>query len=355
MKERVVVAMSGGVDSSVTAYLLKEQGYDVIGITMHIWDSTDSPRSCCGYKAIQDAQRVCAKLDIPFYTMDTKKEFQHWVIQDFCDQYPKARTPNPCIRCNQFIKFDFLLNKAIELKADKIATGHYAIIEYSDNHNRWLLRKGVDENKDQSYVLSAMTQKQLSKILFPLGKLKKTEVREIAKKLDLPVADKPDSQEICFVTDNNYAKFLIKNRNYQPIPGRILNNQSRVIGKHPGIIYYTIGQRRRIGIASKEPLYVIKIDAEHNNIIVGGEKEVYQKKFLVNELNFVSIDNLKQPINCLTKIRYTHTPALSQVIPLPNRVKVEFTEGQWAITPGQVAVFYDNDIVIGGGIIENSV
>lgn len=353
MQERIVVAMSGGVDSSVAALLLKEQGYQVIGVTLHIWDSNDSAKSCCGLKAITDAQRVCAKLEIPFYTIDTKQEFEQWVIRDFCDEYPKGRTPNPCIRCNQFIKFDFLLSKAKELGAEKIATGHYAQVQYDQNHQRWLLGKGIDQKKDQSYVLYAMNQEQLSKTLLPLGKLKKTEVREIAKKLDLIVADKPDSQEICFIPDNNYAKFLMKNRNYQAQPGQILNMQGKVIGKHPGIIYYTIGQRRRIGIAHKEPLYVTKIDPIKNEITVGTEDEVYQTKFTVTDLNFISIDKLTEPQNCQTKIRYTHLPAESQIKPVQNRVEVEFSHGQWAVTPGQAAVFYDNDIVIGGGIISD--
>jgi tRNA-specific 2-thiouridylase len=355
MKERIVVAMSGGVDSSITAALLKEQGYDVIGVTLHIWDVLETLRSCCGYKAIGDAQRICAKLDIPFYTIDTKEIFKEKVIDNFCREYPKARTPNPCIRCNQFIKFDFLLNKALELKADKIATGHYAIVEFDNRSNRWLLRKGLDEKKDQSYVLYTMTQEQLSKTLLPLGRMRKTEVRELARKYDLIVADKPDSQEICFIPEKNYTKFLKAAYGFEPIPGRILNTDGKVIGKHPGIIYYTIGQRRRIGIASKEPLYVVKIDAEHNNIIVSSEKEVYQKKFIVDNLNFISVKEFTEPVKASVKIRYTHKPAPAQIIPDKNRAEVNFEEGQWAITPGQAAVFYDNDIVIGGGTIKNTV
>lgn len=355
MKERVVVAMSGGVDSSVAAGLLKEQGHDVIGITLQIWDVPGSIRSCCGFKAISDARRVCAKLDIPFYTIDTREIFKEKVISDFCLEYPKGRTPNPCIRCNQFIKFDFLLNKAKELKADKIATGHYANIEYNKTKKRWLLKKGIDEKKDQSYVLYTITQKQLSQTLFPIGNLRKTEVRAIAKKLELNIAEKPDSQEICFIPDDNYPKFLLEKYNKKPIPGLIVNTKGEKIGKHPGIIYYTIGQRRRIGIASPEPLYVIKIDYKNNNIIVGPEKDAYSRKFTANCLNFISIERLKEPIKVLAKIRYTHAPALANINPISdNSVIVEFNQSQWAIAPGQAVVFYDDNIVIGGGTIENS-
>ncbi|MEO0083536.1 MAG: tRNA 2-thiouridine(34) synthase MnmA [candidate division WOR-3 bacterium] len=353
MAERVLVAMSGGVDSSVSAYLLKEQGYDVVGITMHIWDlPDDNPRSCCGYQAINDAQRVCAKLDIPFYTIDVKPIFEEKVIKNFCDEYLKGRTPNPCIRCNEFIKFHYLRLKAKELNAKKIATGHYARIEYDQIKKRWLLKKGVDNHKDQSYVLYSMTQEQLSETIFPLGNLKKSEVRAIAKKLNLAVADKPDSQEICFVPDNNYRQFLVEKYNVKPIPGKIVDTQGNFIGEHYGIINYTVGQRKRIGIAASEPLYVVRIDAINNQIIVGPEKEVYQKRFYAGNLNFISIDKLTEPTVANAKIRYTHIPALAKITPNNSQVEVIFNEPQWAITPGQAVVFYDNDIVIGGGTIE---
>ena len=357
MPERVVVAMSGGVDSSVAAALLKDEGYNVVGVTMHIWDvpDNDNIRSCCGYKAISDAQRVCAKLDIPFYTIDVKDIFKEKVIDDFCAEYPKARTPNPCIRCNQFIKFEYLLNKAKELKADKIATGHYAKVEFDSNKKRWLLKKGIDEKKDQSYVLYTMTQKQLSQTLFPVGNMNKSEVRAIAKKLDLLVADKPDSQEICFIPDNNYPKFLMERLKHKPMPGKFLNTKGEVIGKHPGIIYFTIGQRRRIGIASDEPLFVIKIDYKSNNIIVGSEKQAHGRKFFAHDLNYISIARLNKPINASVKIRYTHTPAKANIKPITDKeVSVEFVEPQWAITPGQAVVFYDKDLVIGGGTIDKN-
>lgn len=369
MSERVIVAMSGGVDSSVTAALLKEQGYEVIGITLHIWDRTNrgSLRSCCGYKAITDAQRVCAKLKIPFYPLDFRDVFKKKVVDDFCQEYLKGRTPNPCIRCNQFIKFRLLREKAQELKATKIATGHYARIEYNTTYRCWLLKKGIDERKDQSYVLYTMSQEDLSRVILPLGNLKKSEVRELAKQFKLPVADKKESQEICFIADNNYPKFLMDTYNIKPRSGNILNSQGEVIGQHPGIIYYTVGQRKRINVTRKvirsaikrnevEPLYVIKIDSKQNAITVGTEQEVYGKKLLAGEVNLISLEQLKEPIKAQAKIRYTHVPANAKICPVDkDKVYIEFDEPQWAITPGQSVVFYDKDIVIGGGIIEEQI
>ncbi len=355
MPERVVVAMSGGVDSSVAAALLKEAGYDVIGITMRIWD-VGTVRSCCGYQAIADAQRVCAQLKIPFYPIDFREVFKKKVIDNFCTEYIKGRTPNPCIRCNQFIKFHLLRIKAKELNATKIATGHYARLEYDQMKNRWLLKKGIDETKDQSYVLYTLSQRELSQTILPLGNFKKTEIRKLAQQFKLPVANKKESQEVCFIPDNNYPKFLMENYQIKPVPGEIVNAQGKVIGKHPGIIYYTIGQRKRIGIASKEPLYVIRIEPEHNIIVVGPNKEAYGKKLIVSNINFISIDKINRPIKAKVKIRYTHIPADAEITPIDkNKVCVEFNEPQWAITPGQSAVFYDNDIVLGGGIIENRI
>jgi tRNA-specific 2-thiouridylase len=355
---KVVIAMSGGVDSSVAAALLKDKGYQVIGVTMQIWPSAkDEHRfgGCCGTAAVEDAKKVAYKLGIPHFVMNFRDIFAQKVIADFCREYCLGRTPNPCIRCNRYIKFDALLEKAKGLGADFVATGHHANIKRDTAKERYILKKGADQQKDQSYFLYAITQKQLSHILFPIGNLTKEKVREIARELALPVADKPESQEICFIPDDNYAEFL---KDYIPkavVPGPILDEEGGSLGNHQGILFYTIGQRKRLGISTKEPLYVIAIDPERNAVVVGNKEKVFGDELMADNLNWITIDRLTRPTTVKAKIRYRHPEVAAILIPLDKgRVYVKFAKPQLAITPGQAIVFYDGDTVIGGGIIESA-
>ena len=357
---RVVVAMSGGVDSSVAAAILKEEGYQVIGVTMQIWPSdrreynVDRPYSCCQSDAIEDAKKVAYKLGIPHYVMDFKSIFEQKVIADFCWEYSLGRTPNPCIKCNQYIKFDALLKRAKELGAQLVATGHHARIEQDDASGRYLLKKGADQRKDQSYFLYALTQEQLRHILMPIGAITKEKVRKIARELEIPVAARPESQELCFIPDDDYPKFI---REFVPQavkPGPIVDKQGNTIGEHKGIIFYTIGQRKGLGIAAQKPLYVTNIVHEQNVIAVGNKEEVYGTELVTSRLNWISLTELKESFTAKAKIRYQHNEAEARIIPLDtDKVSVRFKEPQMAIAPGQAVVFYDGDIVIGGGIIES--
>ena len=355
---KVVVAMSGGVDSSVAVALLKEEGYQVIGVTMQIWPSSrygDRFGGCCGTGAVEDAKKVAYRLGIPHYVMNFRDIFAQKVIANFCQEYRLGRTPNPCIRCNQYIKFDALRERAKELGADFIATGHHARIEKDETNGTYLLKKGVDQGKDQSYFIYPVTQEQLSHILFPIVNLTKEEVRKIAKELKLPVAAKPESQDICFIPDDNYAEFL---KDYIPQaaePGPILNEHGDILGSHQGILFYTIGQRKGLGISAKEPIYVIAIEPERNAVIVGSKEKALGDELIASGLNWIAINGLTQPITAKTKIRYRHPEAEVTIMPLGNdRVHVKFKKPQLAITPGQAIVFYDGDIVIGGGTIESA-
>jgi tRNA-specific 2-thiouridylase len=357
---KVVVAMSGGVDSSVAAALLKGEGYEVIGVTMQIWpsnelaDEAERFGGCCGLGAVADAKRVAHKLGIPHYVMNFRDLFAEKVIANFCREYSLGRTPNPCIRCNEYIKFDALLRRAKELGADFVATGHYARIAHDEVSGRCLLRKGVDHKKDQSYVLYVMTQDQLRHALMPLGGCTKKKVRQIAQELELPVADKPESQEICFIPDDDYPKFL---KEYMPQavkPGPILDREGNTLGEHRGILFYTVGQRKGLGISAREPLYVVAIDREENAIIVGTKREVYGDELIAMDVNWIAVGELKQSLGLRAKIRYHHREADVVITPLLNedRVHVKFKQPQMAIAPGQAIVFYHGDNVLGGGTIE---
>ena len=351
--KKVVVAMSGGVDSSVAAALLKEKGFAVIGITMQISQSSSKDGgNCCGLDSIEDAKRVANRLEISHYVLNFRDIFKKMVIANFCEEYQEGKTPNPCIRCNQYIKFDALLKKAQALSTDYIATGHYARIEFDSQRKRYLLKKGIDSQKDQSYVLYTMTQEQLKQTLMPLGNLTKDRVREIAKEKGLPVANRPESQEICFIRDENYGKFLKRHIPEAAKPGPIVNSQGKVLGEHQGIILYTVGQRKRIGISAKEPLYVMAIDKAKNVIVVGRKEEIYASKLIAVSTNYISIEDLKEPLDVKAKIRYLHEFQEAQITPLgEGNARVKFKQPQWAMTPGQAVVFYNEDIVIGGGVI----
>jgi len=350
------VGLSGGVDSSVSAFLLKEAGYDVIGVSMKIWEGesrgSGKRHSCYGpgeLEDIEDAKKVCEILGIPFYQIDLVEEYRRIVLEYFRSEYLKGRTPNPCIRCNQLIKFKALLEKieSIGVDFDYFATGHYARVEYDSEKDRFILKKGIDERRDQSYFLFGLTQKQLSKVLFPLGNYKKEEVRRIAKKAGLDIYDKEESQDFY---GGDYRELL----NTVPSSGPILDRYGRVLGIHKGIWNYTIGQRKGLGIQSEKPLYVIDIDPERNAIIVGEERELYREEFYAEELNWVSIEKLEEPIEVKVKIRYKSNETDCTVIPVSeDRVLVRFKTPQRAVTPGQASVFYDGDIVVGGGIIED--
>jgi tRNA-specific 2-thiouridylase len=357
MKERVVVAMSGGVDSSVAAALLNSEGYEVIGITMcfNLPDASRKKPSCCGIRGIEDARRVSHQLNIRHYVLNMQKVLREKVIKDFCQEYIKGRTPNPCIRCNQFIKFDALLQKALSLDARFLATGHYAKIVTSHQSPvtspTYLLKKGKDKKKDQSYFLYRLGQKQLKYILFPLGSYTKNEVRNLARKYRLPVADKLASQEICFLPEMDYRGFLKQMIKKELRPGLIVDQQGKTLGEHKGIAYYTIGQRQGLGIAKGYPVYITKIDAKTHSIMVGRKEDCKKSEFLVKEVNYISRP-LKKKIVLGVKIRYNHKEARALVTPLENKIKVKFRKAQFAITPGQSAVFYDGDRVVAGGIID---
>jgi len=348
MVKKVLVAMSGGVDSSVAAMLLKKEGYDVSGVTMCLGITAEGDDArCCGADAIDDAKRVCDRLKLPHYVFDYAAELEDKVIAKFISEYKNGRTPNPCVECNQHLKFGSLLDKALMLGFDFLATGHYAAIE-KNNEDGYFLARSKDKKKDQTYFLYVVPYEKLGKILFPLSSLTKDEVRDMAKKASLPVAEKQESQDICFVTQKNYQEFLL-GRGQELKPGPIVDMQGKIMGRHRGIIFHTIGQRGGLGISHATPLYVVSIDSDNNKIVVGEKKDLMARGLVAGDVNMLAQN---WPEKVYAKIRYRKKEALCAVTDENKRLKVTFTEEQEAITPGQSVVFYDHDRVLGGGIIE---
>lgn len=357
MKKRVVIGMSGGVDSSVAAYLLLKEGYDVIGVTMQIWQDKDKEAQeveggCCSLSAVEDARRVCDKIGIPFYVMNFKEVFEKTVIDYFVDEYFLGRTPNPCIACNKYVKFDALLERSLALDAEYVATGHYARILYDEGYGRYIIKKSATAAKDQTYVLYNLTQDQLKHMLMPLGDYTKEQVRAIARELELRTANKPESQEICFVEDNDYGRFLSEKRGEDIKPGYFVDTKGNKLGMHKGIVHYTVGQRKGLGIAFGKPMFVVEIIPDRNLVVLGDESEVFSTVLTADNLNFVAIEDLKAPMKVNAKIRYSAKEAPAEVFPIEgNKVRVVFEQPQRAITPGQAVVFYDGDVLVGGGTI----
>lgn len=357
MKEKVVVGMSGGVDSSVAAYLLKEQGYDVIGVTMQIWEDEEQQRTeenggCCGLSAVDDARRVADRLEIPYYVMNFKQEFQKKVVDYFVEEYLAGRTPNPCIACNRYVKWESLLKRSMEIGADYIATGHYARIAKLPN-GRFAIRNSVTARKDQTYALYNLTQFQLAHTLMPIGEYEKDQVRRIAQEAGLPVAAKPDSQDICFVPDGDYAAFLKKKVGERmPGEGDFVTRDGTVLGKHKGITHYTIGQRKGLGLSMGEPVFVSELRPKTNQVVVGEEPQVFKKELLCDHLNFMGMEDLEEPRRVWAKVRYAHKGQWCRIERQGrDLIRAEFEEPVRAITPGQAVVFYEGEYVLGGGII----
>jgi tRNA-uridine 2-sulfurtransferase len=367
---RVVVGMSGGVDSSVAAALLKEQGYDVVGIMLRLWSEPAAAEAddgelvaenkCCSLESMADARRVAAHLDIPFYVVNVEQPFQQTIVDYFYDEYAAGRTPNPCVRCNRYIRFTLLLERALALGAEYLATGHYVRVDVDPATGRRRLRRGVSAEKDQSYVLHVLGQHQLRHALFPLGEYTKPEVRAMAAERGLPVAAKAESQEICFVGANDYRGFM---RRYAESTGRklpqsgpILDAAGTRLGEHQGLAYYTIGQRKGLGVSAREPLHVLRLDAARNAVVVGSAAALDRSTFTIKDITFTSAETPAEPFAAEVKVRYKAPPAPALVTPLPGgRAEVRLREPQRAVTPGQAAVFYggtEGDEVLGGGLIE---
>lgn len=361
MKQKtVVVGMSGGVDSSVAAYLLKKQGYQVIGVTMQIWQPEDRATvelegGCCGLSAVDDARRVANQLDIPYYVMNFREEFQKTVIDYFTAEYLKGRTPNPCIACNRYVKWESLLHRSMEIGADYIATGHYSRVVRLPN-GRYTIQTSVTQQKDQSYALYGLTQEQLSRTLMPVGEYTKPQIREIAEEIGLMVAHKPDSMEICFVPDGDYAGFIRKETGVQEQPGNFVDAQGNILGQHKGISHYTVGQRKGLNLAMGHPVFVTRICPENNEVVIGEAQDVFGREVTASRMNYMALDHFEVGQELMAKIRYSHRGQMCRITGIEGtgeeqRVTAEFLEPVRAATPGQAIVFYEGDVVAGGGVI----
>lgn len=356
--KKVVVGMSGGVDSSVAAYLLQKQGYDVIGVTMQIWQSEEETvqeenGGCCGLSAVDDAKRVAAHLNIPHYVMNFRNEFKSCVMDYFVDEYLRGHTPNPCIACNRYIKWEALLKRSLDIGADYIATGHYARIKQLAN-GRYVIADSATPQKDQTYALYNLTQEQLMHTLMPVGDYTKEEIRQIASRIGLNVAAKPDSQDICFVPDNDYVRFICDTSGYRPQPGNFIDRKGTVLGVHKGIVHYTVGQRKGLGLSLGEPYFVVEIRPETNEVVLGTSEEVFTDTLTAGKLNWQAVEDIaEEEITLKAKVRYSHAGSLCHIKKIgKDRLQCVFDEPVRAVTPGQAVVFYKEDYVFGGGTIE---
>lgn len=354
--KKALIAMSGGVDSSVAALLMQQKGYECVGATMKLFENEQAgvkrEKTCCSLDDVEDARSVAYRLHMPYYVFNFTANFEKEVMDRFVHAYENGWTPNPCIDCNRYLKFEKLYLRMQEMQMDTIVTGHYARVAYDETSGRYLLKKGLDGSKDQSYVLYNLTQEQLAHTQFPVGELSKHRVREIAEEHGFLNADKPDSQDICFVPDGDYVSFLRQYGGVEPVPGDFLDSEGRVLGRHRGMECYTIGQRKGLGVSANAPLYVLGKDPDRNAVILGEDNRLYTRELTAERVNWLSVPEPDRPLSVTAKTRYSQREAAATVEPLPGgRIRMVFTEPQRAVTPGQAVVFYDGDLVLGGGTI----